>query len=118
MWGGAVRKLCAVPQTRKQSICVRHEDLIENTKSWLVEFQEQFRLKTKPNFPIEVLTSLVTTDLIKCISQLHLTCPSSAATFAIKVLSGRANYRCCQASDRAFLSLHLLGMATDAAGLM
>lgn len=90
MWGGAVRKLCAVPQTRKQSICVRHEDLIENTKSWLVEFQEQFRLKTKPNFPIEVLTSLVTTDLIKCISQLHLTCPSSAATFAIKVLSGRA----------------------------
>ena len=115
MWGAAVRKLCAVPQTRKQSICVRHEDLIENTKSWLVEFQEQFRLKTKPNFPIEVITSLVTTDLIKCISQLHLTCPSPAATFATKVLTGN---RCCQASDRAFLSLCLLGMAIDAARLM
>ncbi|BDA47078.1 hypothetical protein COCOBI_09-5330 [Coccomyxa sp. Obi] len=45
-----------VCQTRKQSVCVRHEDLIENTKEWLVEFQKQFNFETKPDFPIEVVS--------------------------------------------------------------
>ncbi len=44
-------------QMRKQSVCVRHEDLIENTKEWLLDFQKQFNFKTKPDFPIEVLSS-------------------------------------------------------------
>ena len=41
-------------QTRQQSICVRHEDVVDNTTTWLVDFQEQFGLATKPGFPIEV----------------------------------------------------------------
>ncbi len=42
-------------QARQQSICVRHEDVVDNTTTWLVDFQEQFGLATKPGFPIEVL---------------------------------------------------------------
>ena len=42
-------------QTRQQSICVRHEDVVDNTTTWLMDFQEQFGLATKPGFPIEVL---------------------------------------------------------------
>ena len=45
-------------QTRQQSICVRHEDVVDNTTTWLVDFQEQFGLATKPGFPIEVLHSI------------------------------------------------------------
>ena len=45
-------------QTRQQSICVRHEDVVDNTTTWLVDFQEQFSLATKPGFPIEVLHSV------------------------------------------------------------
>ena len=41
-------------QTRQQSICVRHEDVVDNTTTWLMDFQEQFGLATKPGFPIEV----------------------------------------------------------------
>ena len=41
-------------QVRYQSACVRHEDLIENTTTWLLDFQEQFKLPTRPGFPIEV----------------------------------------------------------------
>lgn len=43
-------------QTRKQSVCVRHDDLIENTKEWLQDFQRQFNFETKPDFPIEVVS--------------------------------------------------------------
>ena len=45
-------------QTRQQSICVRHEDVVDNTTTWLLDFQEQFGLATKPGFPIEVLRLL------------------------------------------------------------
>jgi hypothetical protein len=34
-------------------MCVRHEDLIENTTTFLLDFQDQFRLRTKPGFPYE-----------------------------------------------------------------
>ena len=44
----------ACVQTRQQSICVRHEDVVDNTTTWLMDFQEQFGLATKPGFPIEV----------------------------------------------------------------
>ena len=50
-----VRDDHACLQTRQQSICVRHEDVVDNTTTWLVDFQEQFGLATKPGFPIEVL---------------------------------------------------------------
>ena len=33
---------------------MRHEDLIENTTTFLLDFQEQFHLRTKPGFPYEV----------------------------------------------------------------
>ena len=42
-------------QTRQQSICVRHEDVVDNTTTWLVDLQQQFGLATKPGFPIEVI---------------------------------------------------------------
>ena len=29
--------------------------MVDNTTTWLVDFQEQFGLATKPGFPIEVL---------------------------------------------------------------
>ena len=32
---------------------MRHEDLVENTTSWLREFQARFNLRTRPGFPIE-----------------------------------------------------------------
>ena len=37
---------------------MRHEDLIENTTTWLLDFQEQFKLRTRPGFPIEVCVAL------------------------------------------------------------
>jgi hypothetical protein len=47
--------VCAHVQTRQQSICVRHEDVVDNTTTWLVDLQQQFGLATKPGFPIEVI---------------------------------------------------------------
>ena len=41
---------------RLQSECVRHEDLVENTTSWLRDFQARFNLRTRPGFPIEART--------------------------------------------------------------
>ena len=41
-------------QMRHQSACERHEDLIENTTTFLLDFQAQFHLRTKPGFPFEV----------------------------------------------------------------
>ena len=52
-------------QTRQQSICVRHEDVVDNTTTWLVDFQEQFGVATKPGFPIEVLCTPVHPYLIR-----------------------------------------------------
>lgn len=43
-------------QVRLQSECVRHEDLVENTTSWLRDFQARFNLRTRPGFPIEART--------------------------------------------------------------
>ena len=40
-------------QVRLQSECVRHEDLVENTTSWLRDFQARFNLRTRAGFPIE-----------------------------------------------------------------
>ena len=48
--------LSTAAQVRHQSACVRHEDLIENTTTWLLDFQDQFKLRTRPGFPIEVTT--------------------------------------------------------------
>jgi hypothetical protein len=39
---------------RTQSACVRHEDLVENTTSWLRDFQARFSLRARPGFPAEV----------------------------------------------------------------
>ncbi len=73
-------------QTRKQSVCVRHEDLIENTNSWLTDFQEQFKLETKPGFPIEVhsfskcfITPLCMTPQVPCHKDLTHSCKVSTS---------------------------------------
>ncbi|KAK9843701.1 hypothetical protein WJX81_002991 [Elliptochloris bilobata] len=48
------RRALELCQVRLQSECVRHEDLVENTTSWLRDFQARFSLRTRPGFPIEV----------------------------------------------------------------
>ncbi len=52
-------------QTRQQSICVRHEDVVDNTSTWLVNLQQQFGLTIKPGFPIEV-NHVQSIDVLRC----------------------------------------------------
>ena len=59
-WAETQHRLLMLPaglrQVRLQSECVRHEDLVENTTSWLRDFHARFNLRTRPGFPIEVRT--------------------------------------------------------------
>ena len=41
-------------QLRRQSACVRHEDMMENSDVFVVEMKDRFNLRTRPGFPVKV----------------------------------------------------------------
>ena len=55
-WHGAVPQCLLLAQVRRQSLLVRHEDLLANTEGWLSMLRKRYRLKAKPAFPAQLST--------------------------------------------------------------
>lgn len=97
------------PQVREQSECVRHEDLVENTTSWLHEFQARFDLRTRPGFPIEARAASCGTRACYAARAPHAVtcCTSKTAIF----VSRRGSPACSEVSSRTQNNTLCFGLA-------